>query len=124
MDGKICEMKLRDKPFFAIAEGTKIFELRLLDEKRKTLAAGDIIRFVRLGSESECVCMRVKKLHVFPSFEKMFERAVEREGNFTPENMGFDACDGVETMVKGMREYYAESEERLYGAVAIELEKV
>ena len=39
----IHEMRLNNEPFNKIKEGTKTVELRLLDEKRKTLRVGDKI---------------------------------------------------------------------------------
>lgn len=41
----IHEMRLNNEPFNKIKEGTKTVELRLLDEKRKTLRVGDKIIF-------------------------------------------------------------------------------
>ena len=38
-------MNLNPQPFEMIAQGKKTIELRLLDEKRKKIAAGDVLIF-------------------------------------------------------------------------------
>ena len=45
----IHEMRLNNEPFNKIKEGTKTVELRLLDEKRKTLRVGDKIIFTNIN---------------------------------------------------------------------------
>lgn len=44
------QMKLRMKPFDQIVSGEKVFEYRLLDEKRKSIRVGDDILFSEIGS--------------------------------------------------------------------------
>ena len=45
------EMSLRPGPFAKIADGSKSYELRLLDEKRRLIAAGDTITFTCTADE-------------------------------------------------------------------------
>lgn len=65
------DMSLRKAPFRAVANGTKVIEMRLLDEKRRTIKVGDCIRFT-LVSGTESVTAEVVGLHRFPSFEALY----------------------------------------------------
>ena len=49
----IHEMRLNNEPFNKIKEGTKTVELRLLDEKRKTLRVGDKIIFTNRANNEK-----------------------------------------------------------------------
>ena len=66
-------MNLQERPYHMIASGKKIFELRLLDEKRSAIKAGDFIEFFNADFEDTLLC-RVKKLCVFPDFESLYEK--------------------------------------------------
>lgn len=53
LKGKTHAMKLETRPFLSIKEGRKILELRLPDEKRQGLQAGDKIIFENLSDGEE-----------------------------------------------------------------------
>ena len=110
---KIIEMKLQAEPFRQIAEGTKTVEIRLNDEKRKTVKVGDVIRFTCLSDTEKKQETRVKALYDFPNFSALFASNL------------FDKC-GCGDMSKTeaaecMYKYYTKEEEKLYGVLAIEL---
>ena len=65
------EMSLRESPFRAVADGTKVIEMRLLDEKRRKIRIGDRIRFTLSGG-TETVTAEVMGLHPFPSFDALY----------------------------------------------------
>ena len=48
---KIHEMSLQPKYFDFIKDGTKRIELRLYDEKRRSIQLGDIIEFAKSDDE-------------------------------------------------------------------------
>ena len=64
-------MSLRESPFRAVADGTKVIEMRLLDEKRRNIRVGDRIRFT-LSDGTESVTAEVMGLHRFSSFEALY----------------------------------------------------
>lgn len=64
----IHEMRLNDKPFNLIKQGTKNIELRLYDEKRKLLNEKDIIVFKNRSTDEE-LKVEVIKLHKYPNFK-------------------------------------------------------
>ena len=65
------EMSLRPGPFGKIADGSKRYELRLLDEKRKLISVGDTITFTCTEDE-RTVQVRVVALHAFADFAELY----------------------------------------------------
>ena len=76
-------MKLHKRPFDMIENGEKIFELRLYDEKRRAIQAGDEIEFTCSSDNSRKFLCRVLKLHVFDTF-KGFTRPCRSTGADIP----------------------------------------
>ena len=64
---KTHAMKLKPAPFAMIAAGKKTIELRLYDEKRQTIAVGDLIEFENTENSGEVLLARVEELCVFAS---------------------------------------------------------
>lgn len=104
-------MHLNDEPYAKIAAGTKTIELRLYDEKRRKIKAGDTIVFTRATS-SDYICASVKALHIFPSFSALYAA-------IPPERCGY--APGEKAQPKDMEKYYSKEEEAQYGVVSIEL---
>ena len=69
----VVSMKLNKDPFTRIAERTKTVELRLLDEKRKSIRVGDFIKFSDLSS-TNIVITKVVGLTFANNFEELFEK--------------------------------------------------
>lgn len=65
-------MRLHKEPFESIKSGNKTYELRLYDEKRQKIRAGDLICFT--SSHDEQLFVRVKSLHIFASFQELMIR--------------------------------------------------
>lgn len=63
---------LAQSPFEAIKSGRKTFELRLYDEKRRSLKVGDVIEFYTDGTD-ERLLKKVKNLFVFDDFSALFK---------------------------------------------------
>ena len=107
------QMKLRAKPFEQMKSGKKVFELRLFDEKRRKLQAGDRIEFTNLET-NEALIVRVLGLHVFESFEELF--------NSLPlEKCGFNIDDDPTAI---METYYSQEQQAQHGVVCIEVERL
>lgn len=108
----VHEMKLRSGPFFAIKNGKKDIELRLLDEKRRGISVGDEIVFISMDSPENKVRTLVKKLHIFENFAELY-------ANFDNTRLGYSKDEKPDP--KDMEKYYTPEEQKLYGVVGIEI---
>lgn len=109
-------MKLHPQPFSMIRSGKKIYELRLLDEKRRKIAPGDTLVFTNTESGEQIPCS-VKNLHIFASFEQLYRALPLDRCGYLPEEL-FRASPA------DMEAYYATDEQKLYGVVGIEIELI
>ena len=109
------DMSLRESPFRAVANGTKVIEMRLFDEKRRTIKVGDCIRFT-LSSGTESVTAEVVGLHRFPSFEALYASLIPVVGA-----VGLGYADGEIPHPEDMLNYYSENSITRYGVVGIEI---
>lgn len=104
-------MKLQNRPFSSIKEGTKTVELRLFDEKRRLLKIGDFIEFTNI-SDGETILTRVTGLLIFKDFEDLYKE-------ISPSAMGYKKGERVDP--KDMEEYYSIEDIEKYGVIGIEL---
>lgn len=104
------DMKLAEAPFRKIQNGTKTIEMRLWDEKRRLIKAGDEILFLNT-SNNETLLTGVTKLHIFSTFADMIQ------------NLGHERLGYLEkpTESHGMYSIYKQEDEAKYGVVGIEL---
>lgn len=107
------EMKLHASPFEKIKSGVKNIELRLFDEKRQKIKAGDDIIFTNTAS-GEKMRASVKKLHLFGSFEELYKTLPLLQCGYTAEDI--DTAHPSD-----MEQYYSAEEQSKYGIVGIEL---
>lgn len=107
-------MRLQAQPFALIKSNVKKIELRLYDEKRRTIQIGDEIEFVHIDDETQRLYCKVLALHLFPSFQALYERLPLLECGYTPKDIAMASH-------KDMEQYYTEAEQRKYGVVGIEL---
>ena len=107
------EMKLKEQPFTAIREGRKRVELRLYDEKRQKIKAGDRIRFtcVETGEEQTVKVIAIKLFRDFKELYASYEKTSLGYGEEEPA----DPAD--------MEQYYPQEETERYGVVGIEIER-
>ena len=56
---KIYELRLNEKPFESIKNGTKTIEMRLQDEKRNQYQVGDILIFKKRPEEVEILKTKI-----------------------------------------------------------------
>lgn len=110
------EMSLRPGPFGKIADGSKRYELRLHDEKRRLIAVGDTITFTCTADERS-VTVRVTSLHPFASFAELYAALPLTECGYTADTVAFaDPRD--------MEAYYPPEKQALYGVLAIKVERI
>lgn len=109
----VHNMKLNPAPFEMIKSGEKTIELRLLDEKRQQVKAGDKIVFTN-ATTGETLDTTVVKLHRFNSFEELYESLPLLQCGYTSDNIDKATPDDMER-------YYPVNEQNQYGVVGIEL---
>ena len=110
------EMSLRPGPFGKIADGSKRYELRLHDEKRRLITAGDTITFTCTEDERS-VQVRVVSLHPFASFTELYAALPLTECGYTAE-----AAKTADP--RDMEAYYPPEKQAPYGVLAIGVERV
>ena len=105
------QMKLMAKPFKQIAEGEKIIESRLYDEKRQRVNIGDQIEFSNTDNSTEKINTKVEALYRYKSFNKMFS-------DFPSTYFGGSS---KEELLTGIKKFYSEEGQKKYGVVGIKL---
>lgn len=107
-------MKLSPKPFKKIKDGIKTIELRLYDEKRQKVQAGDYIEFSDTDNPKHKIQTIVTALHCFDNFGTLYENLPLLKCGYTPETIqDADPSD--------MEKFYSKEEQSEYGVVGIEL---
>lgn len=101
-------LHLQAEPFRKIASGEKTVELRLFDEKRRKIAAGDTLRF--LSPEGETLLAAVTGLVKAPDFAALFEK-------IPPERCGF--AQGEKPAPDCMDAYYSPADQQKWGSLGI-----
>ena len=116
IDGGNCmihNMKLNPEPFRMIAEGQKTIELRLYDEKRQLIHAGDQIRFTN-NADGSVITATVQNVYIFDSFKKLYE-------NLPLLKCGYNRQNLAKAKPEDMLEYYSEDQQKKHGVVGIEI---
>ncbi len=107
-------MNLKPSPFKMIREGNKTIELRLYDEKRKTISVGDIITFTNTADSNDTLCVKVNDLFIFNSFDELYKNLPLMECGYTKEDIDTASpCD--------MEKYYSKEMQQQYGVVGIKI---
>ena len=109
----VHNMKLHSAPFEKIKSGEKTIELRLFDEKRQQIKAGDRIVFTNTAT-GETLDTTVVKLHRFDGFEALYKELPLLQCGYTSEDI--DTAHPSD-----MEQYYSLEEQEKYGVVGIEL---
>ena len=113
----IHNMRLQALPFELIENGYKTIELRLYDDKRKSIAVGDTIIFSHTDIPEKTLEVFVKAVHIFENFGQLYARLPLEKIGYMPGEI-FDAKPS------DMEQYYSEEEQRQYGVVGIEIQRV
>ena len=112
----LMTMKLNAAPFEKIARGTKTVELRLFDEKRRTLSVGDEIVFTHTEKDGAQLRTRVTALYRADSFAELFLTDVFEKSGFEGKTR--------EQALQAMREYYSAADENRFGVLGIEIKPI
>lgn len=110
------EMSLRPGPFGKIADGSKRYELRLHDEKRRLIAVGDTITFT-CTAEEKSVTVRVVSLHPFATFADLYAALPLTE-------CGYTEASAQTADPRDMEAYYPPEKQVQYGVLAIGVERI
>jgi len=110
-------MKLTADPFERIKRGIKTMEVRLFDEKRKTMKVGDSITFFKLPNLEESTKTEITKLSKFNSFKELFSF-------FKTKPFGHPEDMTTEEQVLGMRDAYSEENEKKLGVLGIHIKLI
>lgn len=106
------EMKLWRAPFEAVRSGRKTIEMRLFDEKRSRILAGDAIAFENADTGERLLC-KVKNIYRYKSFEALYQ-------NHDKIAIGYEENEAADP--KDMLAYYTQEKIDRYGVVAIEIQ--
>lgn len=107
-------MNLFKEPFDMISTGNKSYELRLYDEKRQKIKAGDTIVFTSLVN-SETIKTIVLSVNVFESFNELYRKLPMNKCGYKQNEIP-DPND--------MLEYYSKEQQEKYKAVSIEIKLI
>lgn len=106
-------MNLQSVYFEKIKNSTKIFEIRLNDEKRQKIKIGDSIIFSNQSTPNQTVEVLVKDLLHFDSFKQM-------ASNLPLTQVGFENLSIAE-VEKIYHTFYSTESEKHYGVLAIKV---
>ena len=111
------QMSLYSQSFDMILSGKKTIELRLYDEKRRTLCVGEINEFTSTDREGARFCCEIVALHPFPSFEKLYENLPLLQCGYTIDNVASASPADMDL-------YYTKEKQEKYGVLGIELKLI
>ena len=114
MGKPLHRMRLDPEPFARIETGEKTIELRLWDEKRRRIRAGDVIRFESTADDTDVLYARVEGLRFFPSFDELYQALPLTKCGYTEE-------EARSASPRDMDRYYAPEAQATWGVVGIEL---
>ena len=107
------EMRLSDLPFESIKLGRKTVEMRLFDEKRSRICAGDTVVFTNANTGETLLCA-VQAVRRYVSFEELYQ-------NYDKQAIGYMENENADP--KEMFVYYSQEQIERYGVVAIEIKR-
>ncbi len=108
----IHKMKLSLIPFEKIANGMKVIESRLYDEKRQKIIVGDAIEFACNEDLNKKILVKVKKLHHYPTFLDMFNNL----------DINYFDGDSIDELLEEIETFYPKDAQLKYGVIGIEFE--
>ncbi len=106
-------MNLQPQPFENMARGIKTIELRLDDERRRNVFAGDRITFTHTQS-GERLSAEILALHRFPSFSELYSALPLDRCGYTKENIAHAHPSDMDI-------YYPPERQAQYGVLGIEI---
>lgn len=110
----IHTMRLWPNPFRKIKDGTKIYELRLNDDKRQLLKINDQIVFENIET-AEKIETIIENITKYPSFKELYNE-------YDKISLGYNQDE--EANYKDMEIYYSKKDIKKYGVLAIQIRKI
>lgn len=110
------QLKLQERFFNYIQNGTKRIELRLYDEKRRAINLGDEIEFLKLPDLNDKLKVKVCGLLRYNYFSDLFK-------DFDI-NILADKSMSKEELLDVLQEFYTPEEQKKYGVLGIRIEKI
>lgn len=104
-------MKLLEKPFNNILNGSKEIEFRLYDDKRRKVKIGDTIEFLKLPDLVEKIEVEVIDLYQANTFRELLS------------SLGYSG-EELDKKVSGMYSIYTKEKENLYGVLGIKIKRI
>lgn len=106
------ELRLNEKYFNSIKQGTKTIEMRLFDEKRQQYNVGDILIFKKRPDEKEILQAKIINLHKANSFADLYKK-------FNKVKLGYSETESANP--EDMLEFYSAEDQQKYGVIGIEI---
>jgi ASC-1-like (ASCH) protein len=107
-------MKVKPEYFEKIKSGKKIYEIRLLDDKRKMLKVGDTVLLKKEPELFDGIVIRISEIKHFNTFLEMAQR-------LSIKDIGFEGKTAAEVNDIYHTIYSVEDEVK-YGVVALKME--
>ncbi len=107
-------LSLRKSPFLYIKNGEKDIEMRLYDEKRQKIKAGDYLDFHCLEGDGRILAY-VKAIHIRDSFHSLYD-------DFSHSRLGYDSDQ--QGRAEDMEEYYPKELIEKNKVVGIEIQTI
>jgi ASC-1-like (ASCH) protein len=111
----IHKLNLNPDPFNSIKSGQKTIEMRLFDERRQLICAGDHIIFINTVQPNLLLEVLVINLYRYPSFYELYK-------HHDKASIGY--LNGEVSDPKDMEEYYTPENIKKYGVVGIEVKLI
>ncbi len=100
-----------------IKSGKKTIELRLNDEKRRTIMVGDSIIFTNTENRDMKIAATVIALHKFESFAELYKHLPLLKCGYTENDIDTARPEDMDI-------YYSPEKQREYGALGIEIKQI
>ena len=110
------EMKLQDKYYNFILNGTKKIEIRLNDDKRQKIKIGHLIKFLKEPELKESFNAKVINLIKYKNFEDMFK-------DFDISVLA-DKTMTKEKLLNVLEKFYTKEKQETYGVLAIVIDLI
>ena len=114
MSRPLHRMHLDPQAFAAMEDERKTVELRLYDEKRRRIQAGDILRFESTADELDVLYAQVEGMRFFASFDELYAALPLTACGYTAE-------EAKTASPRDMDRYYSPEEQKRWGVVGIEI---
>lgn len=109
-------MKLQPEYYNYILNGTKRIELRLNDEKRKSIKLGDIIKFYKEPELKDFIETKVIGLLKYNSFEEMVK-------DYNVDILS-DKSMTKKELINVLEQFYTKENQQKYGVLGIRIELI